>query len=178
MWYIDTFLVQAFKVDKMNFRGKWELASQETVITLGELIGKGGMRECYAAFVQKFPLEFDIDAPNGWVAKLYMAKVPGSSSDLCRKVVVCSHHSWSTMITYYARSPNRSVFSWEHIIASCFADWKTFSALKSIGSFLLNHNFEVTTEIEILDNHTVIALAEVTKKTSFLNPSPAKIGCS
>ena len=47
MCYIDTFLVQAFKVDKMNFRGKWELASQETVITLGELIGKGGMRECY-----------------------------------------------------------------------------------------------------------------------------------
>ena len=99
MCYIDKFLIQAFRVDKMNFRGKWELASQKTVINLGELIGKGGMRECYAASVQKFPLEFDIEVPNGWVAKLYMAKVPGSSSDLCRKVVVCSHHVWSTMIT-------------------------------------------------------------------------------
>ena len=99
MCYIDTFLVQAFKVDKLNFKGKWELASQETVITLGELIGKEGMRECYAAYVQKFPLEFDVEAPDGWVAKFYMANVPGSSSDLCRKVVVCSHHFWSSMIT-------------------------------------------------------------------------------
>ena len=90
MCYIDTFLVQEFKVDKMNFKGKWELASQETVINLGELIGKGGTSECYAAFVPKFPLEFDIEAPSGWVAKLYMGKVPGSSSDLCREVVVFS----------------------------------------------------------------------------------------
>lgn len=83
---IGTFLIQAFTVDKLNFKGKWEISQQEVVITLKELIERGGMRNCYRAEISDFPKEFDVPAPNGWVAKLHRTKEPGETYDLCRKV--------------------------------------------------------------------------------------------
>ena len=78
---IDTFSIQAFIVDKRE--GKWEIPRKGVVIKLGDSIGRGGMRECYEAQISHLPEQYDGLAPNGWVAK-----VPGNTYDLCRKVSV------------------------------------------------------------------------------------------
>ena len=85
---IDTFLVKSFTLDELTFEGKWEISQQEVVINLKELIGSGGMRNCYRAEISNFPKEFDDPAPNGWVAKVHRTKEPGKTYDLCRKVSV------------------------------------------------------------------------------------------
>ena len=46
------------------------------------------MRNCYRAEISNFPKEFDVPAPNGWVAKVHRTKEPGKTYDLCRKVSV------------------------------------------------------------------------------------------
>ena len=85
---IDTFLVKSFTLDELTFEGKWEISQQEVVINLKELIGSGGMRNCYRAEISNFPKEFDDLAPNGWVAKVHRTKEPGKTYELCRKVSV------------------------------------------------------------------------------------------
>ena len=85
---IDTFVIQAFTLEKSNFKGKWEISQQEVVINLKEFIGRGGMRNCYRAENSNFPKEFDVPAPNGWVAKVHRTEEPGKTYDLCRKVSV------------------------------------------------------------------------------------------
>ena len=44
---IDEYSIQAFRVDKLTFKGEWDNAPQDIGITMKELIGSGGMRDCY-----------------------------------------------------------------------------------------------------------------------------------
>lgn len=86
---IDTFLIQAFTVEMLTFKGKWETVQQEVLINLKELIGKGGMRNCYRAVVSHFPKQCNLLARNGWVAKKYKSKVLDNMCELwCKKVSV------------------------------------------------------------------------------------------
>ena len=85
---IDTFLIQSFTVDESTFEGKWEIAQQEMAMNLKELIGTGGMRNCYRAEITNFPKQFDVPAPNGWVAKEPINEDLRKTYDLCKKVCV------------------------------------------------------------------------------------------
>ena len=78
--------MQAFLVEKASFKGFWEMATHDISITVGEPIGSGGMRQCFHASIRRFPPQFGVEAPYGWVAKFYKKEVPGESYDLCRKV--------------------------------------------------------------------------------------------
>ena len=80
--------MQEFRVDKVTFKGEWAMATHEINIKLKEMIGSGGMRVCHAAEISKFPPTFAVQAPAGWVAKLYKSAVPGDTYSLCRKVDV------------------------------------------------------------------------------------------
>ena len=40
---IDEYLIQAFRVDKLTFKGEWDNAPQDIGIMMKELIGSGGM---------------------------------------------------------------------------------------------------------------------------------------
>jgi len=75
-------------VDKVTFKGEWDIAPHDIRITTKELIGSGGMRDCYKAVIANFPPHFPVVATNGWVAKFYKHQISGNAYDLCRKVRV------------------------------------------------------------------------------------------
>ena len=77
----------AFCVDKLTFKGEWDVAPQQIGITMKELIDSRGMQDCYKVVISKFPPCFPVSAPDGWVAKFYK-KVSSNAYDLCRKVSV------------------------------------------------------------------------------------------
>lgn len=81
--------MQAFHVDKVTFKGEWDIAPNDIGITIKELIDSWGMRECFKAVISNFPPHFAVQGPDGWVAaKFYKPEVPGNEYDLCRKVGV------------------------------------------------------------------------------------------
>ena len=85
---IDEYLIQAFRVDKLTFKGEWDNAPHNIGITMQELVGRGGMQDCYKVSISNFPPHFHVSAPDGWVAKVYQKDVSGNAYDLCRKVSV------------------------------------------------------------------------------------------
>ena len=85
---IDEYSIQAFRVDKLTFKGEWDNAPQDIGITMKELIGSGGMRDCYRVVISNLPPHFPVLASDGWVAKFYKKDVSGNAYDLCRKVSV------------------------------------------------------------------------------------------
>ena len=85
---IDENLIQAFRVDKLTFKGEWDNAPHDIRITMKELVGSGGMRDCYRVVISNLPPHFPVLASDGWVAKFYKNDVSGNAYDLCRKVSV------------------------------------------------------------------------------------------
>ena len=85
---IDEFLIQAFRVDKVTFRGEWDIAPHDVSITIKQLVGSGGMRDSYKVVIVNVPPHFPVLATDGWVAKFYRNQISGNANDLCRKVRV------------------------------------------------------------------------------------------